>query len=357
MRRMGPYKRSGRAFYQKGGIKMETIKNYLESMFANLPNTPEVLRAKQELLQMMEDKYAELIEEGKTENDAVGTVISEFGNLDELKETLKLDPVIEEYEAPETRKVSLEDAKAYINAEAKNSLLIGFGVMLCIMSVIPTIIASAFDERFVIAETIGVSLMFVMIAFAVGIFIISGNEMKLWKFLKKEPCSIDYATGDYVYSERLNNNTSRVLQLTIGIILCIISVVPTIVIEGVASVMKHVGLISSSGVLGPTLLFVFVGLGVLLIISSGGKEKAYHVLLSLNDRETVAGNYESVRGDVRYENETLDKFMAIYWKAILCIYLIWSFTTFQWGATWLIWPIAGIVKGIIEKNYGKRERR
>lgn len=63
---------------------METIKNYLESMFLNLPNTPEVYRAKSELLQMMEDKYTELKEEGKSENEAIGIVISEFGNLDEL---------------------------------------------------------------------------------------------------------------------------------------------------------------------------------------------------------------------------------------------------------------------------------
>ena len=36
---------------------METIKNYLESMFRNLPNTSEVIKAKNELFQMMEDKY------------------------------------------------------------------------------------------------------------------------------------------------------------------------------------------------------------------------------------------------------------------------------------------------------------
>ena len=59
---------------------METIKNYLETMFMNLPNTPEVRRAKDELGQMMEDKFVELTEAGKTENEAVGTVISGFGN-------------------------------------------------------------------------------------------------------------------------------------------------------------------------------------------------------------------------------------------------------------------------------------
>ena len=35
---------------------METIKSYLETMFANMPDTPEVIRAKSELFGMMEDK-------------------------------------------------------------------------------------------------------------------------------------------------------------------------------------------------------------------------------------------------------------------------------------------------------------
>ena len=40
---------------------MDIIKSYLETMFANLQATNEVLRAKDELLGMMEDKYNELI--------------------------------------------------------------------------------------------------------------------------------------------------------------------------------------------------------------------------------------------------------------------------------------------------------
>ena len=46
---------------------MDTIKSYLETMFANLPATAEVLKAKDELWGMMEDKYNELINEGKSE--------------------------------------------------------------------------------------------------------------------------------------------------------------------------------------------------------------------------------------------------------------------------------------------------
>ena len=39
---------------------METIRNYLNAMFAGLPDTPEVRRAYEELAAMMEDKYTEL---------------------------------------------------------------------------------------------------------------------------------------------------------------------------------------------------------------------------------------------------------------------------------------------------------
>ncbi|MBR5348103.1 MAG: DUF4097 family beta strand repeat protein [Lachnospiraceae bacterium] len=63
---------------------METIRDYLNNMFSKYPSTPEILRAKAELGQMMEDKFNELIAEGKNQNEAIGTVISEFGDVDEL---------------------------------------------------------------------------------------------------------------------------------------------------------------------------------------------------------------------------------------------------------------------------------
>jgi amino acid permease len=75
---------------------METIRNYLETMFKNLPQTEKVLKAKSELLQMMEDKYTELINQGKSENEAIGTVIAEFGNLDELAGDLGIAEVLHE---------------------------------------------------------------------------------------------------------------------------------------------------------------------------------------------------------------------------------------------------------------------
>jgi hypothetical protein len=73
---------------------MEAIKSVLNNLFKNMSSTQEVVRAKEELLQMMEDTYTELRQQGKTENEAVGAVISEFGNLEELAPQLGIAPQV-----------------------------------------------------------------------------------------------------------------------------------------------------------------------------------------------------------------------------------------------------------------------
>jgi hypothetical protein len=114
---------------------METIRNYLETMFLKLPNTPEVYKAKNELWQMMEDKYTELKEEGKSENEAVGIVISEFGNLDELANDLGISQFVESQPMPQGKTLSLDQAKSYLADAGKSAYRTALGVMLCVLSV------------------------------------------------------------------------------------------------------------------------------------------------------------------------------------------------------------------------------
>ena len=114
---------------------METIKNYLENMFSHLPNTPEVQKAKYELYQMMEDKYNELISEGKSDNEAIGIVISEFGNLDELADSLGIKSFVDPSQAmPAAKTLSRETAAAFLMDSAKHAYLTAFGVLLCIIA-------------------------------------------------------------------------------------------------------------------------------------------------------------------------------------------------------------------------------
>lgn len=95
---------------------MDTILGYLESMFATLPDTPELLKARRELGQMMEDKYSELIAKGASENEAIGTVISEFGNLDEVAQALGIEDAINPPSPtkPTGRVLGSDEAKTYL---------------------------------------------------------------------------------------------------------------------------------------------------------------------------------------------------------------------------------------------------
>ena len=84
---------------------MEELRAYLNQVFGNVPETPEMLRAKSELLQMMEDKYEGLIDDGMDEQEAINTVIEEFGDFDEVGSELGVDDVIRDnatYEATGT---------------------------------------------------------------------------------------------------------------------------------------------------------------------------------------------------------------------------------------------------------------
>ena len=108
---------------------MNAIKNYLDNMFRNLPNTEEVRRAKAELLEMMEDKYEELIKEGKTENEAVGIVISEFGNLDELAETLGITEAVKENPDEDKPMLSMDRVKDYLTMNNQRSILAPLGIL------------------------------------------------------------------------------------------------------------------------------------------------------------------------------------------------------------------------------------
>lgn len=323
---------------------METIKNYLETMFANMPNTVEVQKAKAELFSMMEDKYNELISEGKSENEAVGTVISEFGNLDEIAGDLGISEVYEEekYYSVENprRKVSFMEVKDYLKQCENRAFLIAMGVLLCIFSVIPPIIADAYDYP----EKIGVLLMFSLIAVAVGLFVFSGVIYSSWDFLKKEACSIDFDTAKYLESEQGRYRTTHALRLTLGIVLCVICWLPAAMFDN--------GIKQES--LGASMLFILVGVGVFLIVFTSIINGNINDLLNLNDATRVSGSYGK-DNEIQYINQTVTALMSVYWSIIGCAYIAYSFLTFNWATSWIIWPVAGIVKCIIDKMLVKQD--
>ena len=80
---------------------MDTIETFLDNMFAPYPTTPRLTEARAELRAMMEDAYNDAIAQGKTHNEAVGQVITDFGNLHELAPVLGIAQDIQPGGAPQ----------------------------------------------------------------------------------------------------------------------------------------------------------------------------------------------------------------------------------------------------------------
>ena len=84
-------------------------------------------------------------------------------------------------------------------------------------------------------------------------------------------------------------------------------------------------------------LLLMVAIAVYLFIVAGTSEESVKVLRQVGDFSEEG----------KKTNKIIDRVAGPYWILTVLIYLTWSFTTMQWGFTWIVWPIAGILFGFI----------
>lgn len=317
---------------------METIKNYLESMFRGLPLTDKVVKAKSELLQMMEDKYSELIRSGKTENEAVGEVIQNFGNLEDLAEDLGIMDILHntKYSEVKRRKVSFEEMTEFLAAKKQSLLLRCTGIFMCIICVAFPIIIDAFEKN----DIVGATLMFISVAVGVVLMCLSKAVVEQWRYLKHEPCSIDAVSIDYLKNKVRDFTPTYSVLSSVGILLCVLCFIPPMILDEIG------GHIASE--FGAAFLFVFVGIGVFLIVFAKAMKKTYLQLLNVNEMVDFS---EPKYSPDKIENPIARAIMSVYWSVITCLYLCVSFITFNWHITWIIWPIAAVGFSIMKNIF------
>lgn len=324
---------------------METIKNYLDGMFASLPNTPEVKKAKRELYQMMEDKYNELIEEGRSDNEAVGIVISEFGNLEELSESLGIKGVKEEYNTDDVHMVCKEEAIDFLAARRTYSFMNALGIFACILAIPFTILTGSFTDY----DALPVCTFFGMCAIGVVILVCANVKIGLFNYLFKSPSRLDCTTEAIVLEEDRKYTSSFALRLTLGIILCVVCWIPCVIIDEVTA-LEYL-----SDAFSPAALFFFVAVGVFLIVQTSTEKNSYALLLSFNGTPTM--QYVSKGKDIPdYADPVVDVIMHIFWPAAACIYFSWSFISFRWDISWIVWPVAGVAFAILKAGFKREEK-
>ena len=310
---------------------METIKNYLDNMFRNLPKTSEILKLHNDLLSNMEDKYNELKNEGKSENEAIGIVISEFGNIDELINELGIN--VKE-EASTLPTVTAEEAHSYMKAKKEEGKLVGIGVSLCILGAALLIFINTLIENNVIGkglsekakDPLGLITLIIMVVPAVALFIYSGMKLEKYKYLKG-PFNLPISIRGIVEQKLKDFSSTYTLSVIVGVSLCILSPVALFITDAIGNEFSDYGVV---------ILLIIVAAAVFIFIYFGNIKESYSTLLKID-------NFSEEK---KKNNKVIGAVAAAVWPLAACTYIVSGFVFNQWHINWVIFPVTGILFGM-----------
>lgn len=132
---------------------------------------------------------------------------------------------------PPLRRVSMEEANKFLAENKKRSFRVAVGVMLCILCIVPIILLDAFEPLKNVSDVIGVPLIFILVAAAVGLFIVSDQKMKPYDYIHKEGIDTEYGVSGMVNEKKSKYSSKYTMSLIIGIALYILSVIPAIILD------------------------------------------------------------------------------------------------------------------------------
>ena len=232
------------------------------------------------------------------------------------------------------RQVSMEEANTFLNIKKEAAPIIANATALCILSPILLILLLAFSENRLLPITgnvalgIGCTVLFILVATAVFLFITCGIRMNRLEELEREPFETEYGVTGMVREKKRNFEERFSRGIAVGVVLCIVSLIPLLIVgtmdapDGGICVMVCVAV-----------LLALVALGVNLIIRVTIIKGSYDVLLQ-------EGEYSQRE---KRAKKKLDTFSSVYWCLATAIYLGWSFWSMRWDFTWLVWPVAGVL--------------
>ena len=260
-------------------------------------------------------------------------VTTDYLLKDEIEDTERPDiPISEDiYEEESLRKVSMEEANAFLDHNETSARRISTGVMLCILSPVLMIVLGGFANAGRLpfdvyrTEIGGVIILLLMVACAVALFLISGMKGKPYEYLENVNIDTEYGVSGMVKERKAAYQGTHSRLLIIGILLCVISAVPMFIYEFLH--YHHDDGTLDAIVIG--MLLVMVAAGVKLIVLTCVREGGFEKLLE--------------EGDYTRINKRAGRYDGIYWAIATAVYLGWSFASNRWDITWMVWPVAGVL--------------
>ncbi len=252
-----------------------------------------------------------------------------------LKDELEQEEHTNDGEETATRKISLATAQEYLAWRAQAAKRIALGVFLCIISVLPLLLLSAASEMYAFSENaaggVGIITLFLVIAAAVAMFIHCGFQNAPYEFMEKEPFETEYGVSGMVKEKQKEYRPIYAKTNLIGVCMCILSPIPLLL--GAFMRLNDFWMVVLVCV-----LLLLVASAVYLFVRVGTRWGSMQRILQEGEFSRQAKSKSALREVVE----------SIYWVVATAAYLLWSFLTFDWHITWIVWPVAAVLFGGVE---------
>lgn len=238
------------------------------------------------------------------------------------------------------RRVTQEEARRYLRLQTAAIPKTTLGVALCVWSPIALIglpvlrstLNWGFPEE--ICSGIGLCVLLVMVAAGVALLLTASGKLREFEYLEREPIETDNGAREQTLSMQREVLPICTKRNTIGVVLCILSVLPLFALMCVPGVPD--GYYS----LAVCALLLLVGIACLLLVRTGSMRGAVDKLLE--------------QGDYTRENKAKSRFVgavsAAYWLVVTAAFLFYTFGPNGNGQpqySWFIWAIAGVLYGAL----------
>lgn len=256
-----------------------------------------------------------------------------------LKDEIESEEFSSGGEDSAVRRLTLAEANEYLAWEEKSSLRIAAATFLCVFSPIPLVFLAGAAEaaKYGVTENMatlaGITMLFLLIAAAVAVFISCGFKSEPYKFLEKEMFDTEYGVTGMVSERQKAYRPTYVRCNMIGTMLCILSPVPIFIGMAVGS--------DFSMILAVCATLLLAGIGAAVFIVTGLRWASMQKILQ-------SGDYAPAE---KKRNEREAALSAVYWTLATAAYLGWSFTTGDWKNTWIVWPVAGVLYAAVLNLY------
>jgi hypothetical protein len=316
---------------------MNTIRTFLENMFGTLPKSEAILKAKEDLYQMMIEKYDDYKKNGKTENEAIGLVISEFGNIDELLDELGI-----KVEKLNVRFISHHEAHAVLDTYRKQSIRIAIGVCLILFGASLAVIGLPIATFLGLSDQVNLIrmlLVFIFVVPSVGLFISAGLEISSHASIFEDEYALDHEVHFQIDNEVKTYQKTFNTNILYGVLIIISSAIFFI----------GSGFIEEYNIYLVSLGIWVVAYGTFLLIHKGTIMSCYNQLLKRGD----------YKPEMKKAEKTTELVAGIVFPLSIVIYLLVSFISGRWDITWIMWPVVfivfGVIAGTIEEVHKQRK--